>query len=69
MVLSLLSTGLAQSRKSANHLPSDLLFTTGDVKSDTRLDPHNILARIDAETLEVTPFYTDKDAYEVIAIN
>lgn len=49
-------------------LPADLLFTAsltagqGDYSRDAIL-------RVDAETLEVTPFYTDTEAFEVMPIS
>jgi hypothetical protein len=49
-------------------LPADLLFTTTTGVGDVDF-PRNTIVRVDAETLEVTPFYVDSEAYEVMPIS
>jgi hypothetical protein len=49
-------------------LPADLLFTT-NLTAEWLALPRNVIARVDAETLEVTPFYTDTEAYEVVPLS
>jgi hypothetical protein len=46
-------------------LPADLLFTT----SEELHYPRNIIMQVDALTLEVTPFYVDSEAFQVMPIS
>ena len=47
-------------------LPADLLFTTNLAEVGDK--PRNVIARVDAETLEVTPFYIDAEAFAVVPL-
>jgi hypothetical protein len=49
-------------------LPADLLFTTS-IEAGPGDYPRNIIARVDASTLEVTPFYVDSEAFQVMPIS
>lgn len=70
IVFSLPNTGKTQPQGTIGHLPADLIFSTGKLTGKTWIDsPHNILARIDANTLEVHPFYINEEAYETTAIS
>jgi hypothetical protein len=52
-------------------LPADLFFTTGEAIDNTNwiMSDRNVLARVDAETLEVAPFYYDEQAKLIKAIS
>jgi hypothetical protein len=69
-VLSLLPARTARLQDSTNRLPSDLIFTTGNAVGDMSwtVSDRNVLARVDAETLEVEPFYYDEKAKLIKAI-
>jgi len=58
----------AEPRSQIPPLPADLLFTTTTAEGDVDY-PRDIIVRVDADTLEVSPFYVDDTADEVIPIS
>lgn len=53
-----------------DQLPADLIFTTGEVTTGNwESSDQNILMYLNAETLEVTPFYIDDEAFYVRAVS
>ncbi len=66
-----LSMGVSPDRLHAqtdSPLPDDLLFSTGSVNADGLPQAHNILARLDAATGQVSTFYTDESAVYLKAL-
>lgn len=61
------STGAA-AQTSIPPLPADLLFTAATWTGGGDY-PRDIIVRVDAETLEVTPFYVDNEAFEILPIS
>jgi hypothetical protein len=49
-------------------LPADLLFTASLTAGQGDY-PRDVILRVDAETLEITPFYTDTEAFEIMPIS
>lgn len=49
-------------------LSADLIFSTAQIKPNEPPQTHNILARLDAATSEVSPFYTDASAVYLKAL-
>jgi hypothetical protein len=50
-------------------LPADLIFTVPESPDlSWAYQPHNRLVHVDAETLEISPFYTDAAAIETRAL-
>lgn len=62
------SSTQVKAQPSTPPLPADLLFVTasGAGVGDYR---HNMIVQVDAETLEVTPFYVDTEADEILPIS
>jgi hypothetical protein len=57
-------------QEDSTSLPSDLIFTVPESPGlPWRDQPLNQLVRVDAETLEISPFYTDDVAVEVRALD
>lgn len=57
----------ARSQSAIPPLPADLLFTAS-LAGGQRDYPRNIIARVDANTLEVSPFYMDAEADELMPL-
>jgi hypothetical protein len=72
VILSMVAFGTASHDAGAQPaippLPADLLFTTTTWKGEGDY-PRDIIVRVDAETLKVTPFYIDADAFEIMPIS
>lgn len=71
MIVCLLLVGVSPSMSEPPRqlapLPADLLFvTTFEDRGDF---PRNVIVRVDAETLEVSPFYIDDQAFELVPLS
>jgi hypothetical protein len=70
LLVGLILVGLGGAQAQQGALPADLIITVPQSHDlPWQNQPHNRLVRVDADTLEMTPFYTDEVAVEVRALD